>query len=165
VAVIYQNVVDRVPWDLTPQSPRGPGRLDIDKLTIYCGDKMLVPDGDKNKWFNGQTQHVIEGGDHHHHGDAEQRFCRLGDSMVSLWTTHPEEEEPKSGRIVIICEGFFESRSFDTRQVRAATVREAIAQNRLNLGMPMDWISREVVLSPFFLHEMFHVALDHAGSK
>jgi hypothetical protein len=165
VAEVYQRLAERIPWGKIWQSPRGPDRLDNDKLTIYCGDDMFIPEGDENEWLDVQTQHVIAGGDHYHYGDETQRLCRPSDTMFHAWTFHPGQDEWEPGRLVIICEGFLDLRSSVTGQVRAATVREAIAQGRIQFGMSMDWIAREVVLSPALLHEMFHVALTRAGSK
>jgi hypothetical protein len=83
MAAIYQAVGDRLPWAYADQSPTTVDRLRIDRLTIYCGDKMLAPYGPTHYWFDKQTNYVFAGSALHN-GNPNAHLCDQGQYMDTL---------------------------------------------------------------------------------
>jgi hypothetical protein len=127
---------------------------------------MLEPVGDRNVWRDIYTGYELVVQSRRHNGDPKAKFCKSDDSM-SYWTlTKPSlgaEAQPVG--IVLICRLFLLKPSPLTGYVPTGTIREAEARDRIELGMTMDFISREIALSPILFHEMFHAAMDESSTK
>jgi hypothetical protein len=154
-----------LPWTWKAQSPKETDRLRIDKLTIYCGDKMLEPYGTGSDWLDKTTNYVFRG-PINHNGDPNSRFC-FGQSMQTLTLreqVHPSPEGASTAAILIWPQMFGVSPT--TQKVRTFTIRQALQlKDRIWTGMRMDYMANYVVISPVLFHEMFHAAMSHAPSK
>jgi hypothetical protein len=155
-----------LPWTWKAQSPRNVDRLRIDKLTIYCGDKMLRPYGITNEWIDITTHYVFKT-PVHHNGNPASRFCDVGALMVVLSVREQVRPSPEGVTIsvVLMCPQVFDVQPLTGRK-RIFTVRQALQlQNQIWLGMPMTYMADVIFISPVLFHEMFHAAMAHAPSK
>jgi hypothetical protein len=156
----YAAVIRKLPWRREGQSPRTVDRLKVDKLTLYCGDKMLTPTGEGNHWFDTQTNYVYLS-NKWHYGDPTAEFCNAAYHMVTLLhrdQVHPPAQASDQIVLVVICPVMLD-------RTRAFTVHQALEQGRIYFGQSLNEISEMVTLSLMLFHEMFHAALSDLYSK
>jgi hypothetical protein len=171
-----------VPWKLATQSPADTDHLRIDRLTIYCGDHMLVPytskDGLDYGWLDTSSYYVFLGPAHI--GVPNPRFCSPKMLMLAL-TLRERISPPQAGddfAVIIICPLMLAATPADSpgrgRKV-AYNVQQALQAvpnphtghlgPRIPLGTHIDIIAEFHIMSPTLFHELFHVTLNTLGSK
>jgi hypothetical protein len=169
-------VLERVPWELVDQSPPDTDYLYSDRLTLYCGDDMLVPDEHEYQWRDERTNYVFWGPEHK--GDPDARFCEPGKLMYTLThrgVIYPPQQDDDDTAVVIICNtvwvpmpedgiGRGHAMAYDVQQALepVPNVDTGELEPRFTLGAHMTDIC-ELIISPSLFHEMFHVGLNSLG--
>jgi hypothetical protein len=165
----YGKVVDRIPWDEKKQSS-GLYYLRKDELTIYCGDKMFVPDGAQFDWLDERSLYLFMRQSpiaKPHSEDPYKRFCdtpimtTLMDNQIRQPSLLPGERTA----VIVICPVMLDMLPAPFNRRPTGSLDLALQRSELTWNTFMDDLTKGLIVSPPLFHELFHVAADLESNK